>query len=208
MPDPSETASGSWLEAQILRQMAQVKAPDTLWKRIETERRARRATPRTGWMLWPAVATILLFASGDLLWEIDKARGDVIRLSDREIAGLTSEDPAEISGWVKAKADMDVDLSCCHNPEVRLFGVRLLRVKDEIVAAISYQMHGKSATLLVSKKGVAIRRTEPNPPGGRLVSWNSRDRSFAIAWPHANEVSEAGNAASCLRCHVDGHGAL
>jgi hypothetical protein len=183
--------------------MAQVKAPDGLWKRIEDERRARRAQPRTGWILWPAVAAMLLLASGDLLWELGKSRGEVIRFSDREVASLQSKNPAEITAWVKSKADMDVDLSCCHAENVQLFGVRLLRVKDELVAAISYRMQGKPATLMVSRRGVAIRRTEPSAPEGRLVSWNSRDRSFSIAWQHANDVE-----GSCLRCHEDGHGSL
>ncbi len=60
--------------------MAQVKAPDGLWLRIQGEQRARRATPRTGWILWPAIATVMLLASGDLVWQsVNAASGRVSR---------------------------------------------------------------------------------------------------------------------------------
>jgi hypothetical protein len=193
----------SWLEAELLRQMAQVKAPDTLWKRIQSEQRSRQMPSRAGWVLWPAVATILLLASGDLLWQIGKARGDVIRLSDREISRLASENPAEIRAWVRTNADMDIDLACGQSRGIELSGVRLLRVRGELVAAISYQSQGKPATLLVSKKGLEFRRMEPQAPDSRLVSWSSRDRSYAIAWQHASDVE-----ASCMSCHVESHGQL
>jgi hypothetical protein len=61
--------SPSWIEAQLVREMAQVKAPEGLWTRIRAEQSARKALPRTGWMLWPVVATVMLVASGDLLWQ-------------------------------------------------------------------------------------------------------------------------------------------
>jgi hypothetical protein len=64
-----DDSSQEWVKAQLLREMAQVKAPDSLWPRIQAEQRARRALPRTGWILWPAVATVMLVASGDLLWQ-------------------------------------------------------------------------------------------------------------------------------------------
>jgi len=198
----SDMARG-WLEAQLLRDIAQVKAPDTLWANIRAEQRARQAPVRRGWMLWPAVAMVLLLASGDLLWEFGKARGSLIRLSDHEVARLASDNPTEIRAWVKTKTDMDVDLACGQAGRVRLSGVRLLRVKGELVAAISYQSEGKPATLLVSKKGMVFRRMEPQSPDSRLVSWTGRDRSFAIAWQHAGDVE-----ASCLRCHLESHGQL
>jgi len=187
----------------LLREMAQVKAPDTLWAGIRAEQRARQTPVRTGWMLWPAVAMVLLLASGDLLWEFGKARGSVIRLSDHEVARLTSDNPGEIRAWVKTKTDMDVDLACGQTGRVRLSGVRLLRVKGELVAAISWQSEGKPGTLLVSRKGMVFRRMEPQSADSRLVSWTGRDRSFAIAWQHAGDVE-----ASCLRCHVESHGQL
>jgi hypothetical protein len=183
--------------------MAQVKAPDTLWTGIQAEHRRRRTEIRHGWILWPAVAFALLLASGDLLWEIGKARGDVIRLSDREISRLDSRDPVEIRDWVRSETGMDVNLSCGQTEKARMFGVRLLRVKNELVAAISYGMESGPATLLVSRKGLAIRRMEPSTPDSRLVSWNSRERSFAIAVSHGGD-----SEASCTRCHLDGHGQL
>lgn len=77
MADVSE----NWLEAQLLRQMAQVKAPESLWAQIQSERRAQRAQPGRVWMLWPVVATILLVATCDLAWEMRRARGSMSSLS-------------------------------------------------------------------------------------------------------------------------------
>lgn len=183
--------------------MTQVKAPDTLWSGIRAEERNRQQPHRTGWMIWPAVAMVLLVASADLLWQMGKARGETIRLSDPEIARLTSENPAEIRAWVKTRTDMDLDLSCGGSGGIQLSGVRLIQVRGELVAAISYRSEGKPATLLVSRKGMVFRRIEPQSPDSRLVAWSGRDRSYAIAWQHAGDVE-----ASCMRCHVESHGQL
>jgi hypothetical protein len=100
--------SHKWLEAQLLREMAQVKAPDSLWNGIQVERRERRNRPRVVWMLWPAVATVLLVASADLCWQIGRAA--------QAGARIESNNPAELRAWVNEKANLNVAASCgaCH----------------------------------------------------------------------------------------------
>ena len=97
--------SDMWLKAQLLREMAQVKAPENLWAGIQAEQRARRALPRTGWMLWPVIATVMLVASGDLLWQsVNAASGR---------SGHTDE-----QSWVRVKAGqpavLSVSCQTCH----------------------------------------------------------------------------------------------
>ena len=105
MADPSQ----DWLKAQLLRQMAQVKAPDRLWTRIQAEERARKAVPRTGWILWPVIATVMLVASGDLLWQsVNAASGRFPR----------PVEPVANQGWVVVKpaqaAVFTVSCQRCH----------------------------------------------------------------------------------------------
>ncbi len=197
-----------WLEAQLLREMAQVKAPDSLWTRIQAERRERRNPPRVMLMLWPAVATVLLVASVDLFWQADRARGAMIRISDSDLAvaaspdsRFESDDPAVLGAWLKAKSGMDVSLICGGAAKIRLAGARLMHVKDELVAAISYDIGGKEGLLLVSKKGVVFERVSSNPADKRLVSWNGRNRSFTFTSPLAKNLDP-----SCRTCHLEGHG--
>jgi len=103
--DPSQ----DWIEAQLLRQMAQVKAPEGLWSRIQAEQRARKALPRTGWILWPVIATVMLVASGDLLWQsVSAASGRFPRPAERTVS----------QGWVAARpsqaAVFAVSCQRCH----------------------------------------------------------------------------------------------
>jgi hypothetical protein len=97
-----------WLEAQLMREMAPVKAPASLWTRVQAERRERRNRPRVVWMLWPAVATVLLVASFDLCWQIGRAAEAGVRIE--------SNNPAELRAWLNAKANLNVAASCgaCH----------------------------------------------------------------------------------------------
>jgi hypothetical protein len=78
--------SKNWLQAQLVREMAQVKAPEGLWTRIQAEERARKALPRRGWMLWPVVAAVMLVASGDLLWQsVNAAAGRPHQTAERTL---------------------------------------------------------------------------------------------------------------------------
>ena len=87
--------------------MAQVKAPDGLWTRIQAEQRARKALPKTGWILWPVIATVMLVASGDLAWQsVCAASG---RLPHRS-------EPVASQGWIKPSQAAVFAVSCqrCH----------------------------------------------------------------------------------------------
>jgi hypothetical protein len=100
--------SHDWLDAQLVRQLAPVKAPDSLWTRVQAERRERRNPARAVWILWPAVAMVLVLASIDLCRQIGKAAEAGARIE--------SNKPAELRAWVNARANLTVAASCrtCH----------------------------------------------------------------------------------------------
>jgi hypothetical protein len=63
----------SELETELARHLGPVvNAPEGLWSRIEAERR-RNTRVTGGWVLWPAVAMVLLVACVNLLWEAREA---------------------------------------------------------------------------------------------------------------------------------------
>jgi hypothetical protein len=189
--DPNEN---DWIEKELARQLTPVRAPDSLWSRIESAR--RRSSPQAGWILWPAVAMMLLFASGDLLWEIGKARASIAPLTEQDLEAVAdgsacdfkSSDPAQIERWVKARTSMNVNLSCGRPGNAQLVGARLIRKRGAVIAAIAYQVGNDAATLLVSDKHSLFR-------------WN---RDYSIAWSGSKEA----NPGACNQCHLDARSQL
>ncbi len=206
--------SQAWLEAQLLRQMAQVKAPETLWAQIERRQRAQRPEAgrmetrrgETRWIVRPILAALMLLAVGDLAWQTGKA-SSAIRLSDSELAGIApgaslridSSDPAAIRAWVKAKTNRDIDLTCGGRASISFAGARLIDFRNKVVAAISYKLDGNEGLMFVADKGVVFERARPGSAGGRLISWSGPNQSFTLTYPAAQNLD-----ASCVRCHIEG----
>jgi len=192
----SDSNENDWIEKELARQLTPVRAPDSLWSRIESARRGARSSPQAGWILWPAVAMMLLFASGDLLWEIGKARASIAPLTEQDLEAVAdgsacdfkSSDPAQIERWVKARTSMNVNLSCGRPGNAQLVGARLIRKRGAVIAAIAYQVGNDAATLLVSDKHSLFR-------------WN---RDYSIAWSGSKEA----NPGACNQCHLDARSQL
>ena len=200
-----------WLERELTRQLAPVTAPASLWSRIE------RPQPRASlrWVAWPAVAIVTLIACAGLLRRIDQA-------SDFE---FRSNDFSTVRAWVKAQADIDIDLpgdlptfratvrATAETAPIRVSGARLIRVKGVRVAAIDYRVGVDSATLFVSgrrstpgENSVAPRHVFSGMESSgktRLVSWNRRNQSYTIAFSGVGDTRGA-----CLVCHANMPGLL
>jgi len=152
-----------WLEMELARQLGPVAAPEGLWGRISVARKPVAA----GWVLWPVLAMLVLFASGDLVWQITRSRSGVREMAQigrqqlRIVTSATpacdfwSDDPAEIRNWVKAKGNMDVGLLPARSEEGSLVGVKLVEAHGERIAAIAYKTGGGEASLLVSASQAA-----------------------------------------------------
>lgn len=204
----SDQNDNSWLQNELERQLAPVRAPDSLWGRIEAaafnSRRRKtnpaQAGPQAGWILWPAVAVLLLSASGDLLWELGKARASLAPLTEQDLEAVAdsascdfkSADPAQIERWVKAKTNVDVSLSCGLPGNAHPVGARLIRKRGAVIAAIAYRDGSDSATLLLSDKHSLFR-------------WN---RDYVIAWSGSKEPGSKENPAACNHCHLDARSQL
>lgn len=170
-----------WLEMELTRQLSPVTAPPSLWQSIETRPTMQRVTTG-GWVLWPAVAFMLLFACGALLRNVR----DITQLTGQELRSLAdspqacdfwSDDPAEIRNWIKSKGNIDVEIPAERSGAIRLAGARLLRVRGNVVAAIAYRMTGGAATLLVS--------------GG-----HPRNQIYEVAFSGGDSQGD------CLLCHL------
>lgn len=188
MPDPRNE---DWIEKQLARELSPVIAPGSLWGRIEGARRMNRGSRRAGWILWPAIATLLLFASGDLAWEIGKARGSLTPLTERDFESANcdfrSSDPVEVAKWVKARTNVELGLSCGRASGAQLRGARLIQRRGASFAAVAYQVGSDAAILFVSGKH-------------SILGWN---REYAVAWRGSKDNPEA-----CTHCHIDARSQL
>jgi anti-sigma factor RsiW len=169
-----------WLERELARQLAPVAAPPGLWDRVQNPRRPLR------WSAWPAFALATMLITAGVFWKVDAAR--------------PPRDFASIRKWVKAQADIDIDLPEKTPASVRILGVRMLRVQGLPTAAIDYVANGDVATLMVSGKNPALDDdsgtsrhvlTSIQEGDTRLVSWNMRNESYTLTDSHG----------ACLLCH-------
>lgn len=201
-----------WLERELARQLAPVAAPESLWIRMHEPRRSAWPGASIRWMLWPAVAALTLAVCAGVFREVN-LRGTE-KLTSHDLAELAaggrefdfrSSDFGAVRLWVKAKADIDIDVPeepAGENARVRVLGVRLIRLRGFRVAAIDYRAGEDLATLLVSAKHSGLRGNgEVKMKSGgntRLISWNMRNQIYAISVSGAEDVHGA-----CLLCHAN-----
>jgi len=197
-----------WLEMELARQLCPVAAPESLWDRIHEQQASRRDKPDR-WVLWPIAAALLLVASGGAAWRIVMARdpgAGLARLAEHELRAdsldFRSEDPLEIRTWVKARANIDIDLPAGRSA-VRLLGARLIQFKGAPVAAVAYRVGDDDAALLVMGKRSAATSKHLFSPvqsagSARLFTWSMRQQEYTIAFAGAKDPQGA-----CLLCHVN-----
>lgn len=207
-----------WLERELARQLAPVAAPESLWYQIQEQRRLSPRRDSLRWTLWPAIAILTLFVCAGAFREIDIRGAE--RLTPQDLAELArnpkdldfrSSDFGAIRSWVKAKANIDIDVpEGMVSPEsaaVRVIGVRLVRLRGLPVAAIDCRFGADRATLVVSAKRAGHAGNEvgkhlfaegESGSGTRMVSWNMRNQNYAIAFAGAGDAN-----AACMLCHAN-----
>lgn len=211
--------SAPWLERELARQLGPVCAPESLWYRIQDARRPAARSDSFRWIAWPAIALLTLIVCIIAFRQMSILGTE--RLTAQDLAELAqaskdfdfrSDDLRAIRAWVKAEANVDIDLPegpvAAESARIRLLGVRLMRMRGIPVAAIDYRVGGEMATLLVSARhpdagpsngvGRHVFSTTRTAANARLVSWNMRDQNYAIAFPAAGSLHEA-----CMLCHVN-----
>jgi hypothetical protein len=190
-----------------------------LWDRInQRQPRARRGISFER-AFWPVAAAMALLALAGVLRTVGADR-DAERLAEQELAAAAatsrgfdfrSESFEDTRKWVKAEANIDIDLPsgqpAADGSAVRLLGARLIQLRGLPVAAIDYNVGDGVATLFVSgKRAGPTGNTEASrhlfsrtksAGDERFVSWNMRNETYTIAFPGAKNFH-----GSCLLCHA------
>ena len=201
----------SWLETELTGQLCPISAPDSLWSRIHEQRRPLRVRPRR-WAAWSVATAAVLMLSAGLVWLLGMTRdpsADLEALAGGELRGLAngtgkidirSSDPREIQNWVKARADIEIQLP--DHAGVRLLGARMFRMGKSPVALIAYRTGDAYAAMLVSGKHAAgpehASLSEHTSGDMVLYSWSQGADDYAIAFGGTKEPRRP-----CLLCHVD-----
>jgi hypothetical protein len=214
--------SDLWLEKELTRQLGPVPAPESLWDRINRQERRRQRHVSLEWAFWPVATAMFLLAFAGVLRTFSGDR-DPGKTVEQELAVLASgsnssyrafdfrsESFDDTRAWVKAEADIDIDLPsrqpASGRGAARLLGARLIRVRELPVAVIDYRVGDEVATLYVSGKRAGLSgNTEASKHlfsrttvrgDTRIFSWNMRNQTYAVAFPGARNT-----LAACLLCH-------
>jgi hypothetical protein len=212
-----------WLERELARQLAPVAAPESLWDRIRRQQGRQQRGParrmsfeRTFWPV--AVAMVFLAFAGVLRTLSVNREPDQLPEQELELLGQPSGDFdfrsnsfADTRAWVKAQADIDIDIPAgqtnADHGTVRLLGTRIVRLHGLPVAAIDYRVGDQVATLFVSGKRAGLTGSAKVSKHlfsqGRLVSWNMRSETYTIAFSGAKNSRGA-----CLLCHANSPGVI
>lgn len=209
-----------WLERELARQLAPVAAPEPLWDRINRQQRkpaGRLALERT---FWPVAIAMALLAFAGVLHTLSVSR-EPDQLPEQELAlfarpfgdfDFHSNSFEETRAWVKARADIDIEVPpgrpAAERAAVRLLGTRIIRLDGLPVAAIDYRVGDQMATLFVSGKRAGLtvnaKASKHLFSQGRLVSWNMRSQTYTIAVSKSGALSGVGNSrGACLLCHAN-----
>jgi hypothetical protein len=220
-----------WLERELARQLAPVAAPDSLWARINRKQRRRVRLISPERTFWPVAVAMALLALAGVLRTFSVNR-EPDPLPEQELALLArpsgqfdfrSNSFAETRAWVKAQANIDIDVPAgqpaADRGAVRLLGTRIVRLHGLPVAAIDYRVGDQWATLFVSGKRAGLtgsaKASKHLLSQGRLVSWNMRSETYTIAYSAAGAFSATGafpgtgnSRGACLLCHANSPGVI
>lgn len=213
-----------WLEMELANQFRPVMAPEGLWDRIQSPAPPLPRPLRAQFPVWLALAATVLLAAVTLLWQSRGGLRDMAQLSDQDLRVLAdasqgvsfqSEDPGQITKWLKNKGSIDLELPSGGPGGVHLLGAKLVELRGTLIAAVAYHIgNDDSATLLVSRKkrsafwnaGATSKHLftrVATERGTNVFSWSTRDQNFAVAYAGVSDSQSA-----CLLCHADLHGRL
>jgi len=189
-----------WLDLELSHQLAPAEAPDQLWERVNAAAMNAWVEPRRHFsarrFLWMPVAAILtIVMSAGAMWMLAKGEEPTLHLPElaalaldaREPLDLHSSDPQEVNEWARREAGVRISLPS--SAATCLTGGRIIDRNGQRVAAISYRVDGRRASLLVAhaSKFTAARH------GGAV--WQTGGQSYALA------ISEGRLESACRICH-------
>jgi hypothetical protein len=211
--DPQNNDVSPWLERELARQLAPVAAPGNLWYRIH-QPREEFATRRVSgdWFFWPVVAVMVLLVCAGA-WRTLVTQQNPDNMSDQDLLVMAKSSSAldfrsesfdEIRRWVKAEANIDIDVPggppVAERVTVKMLGARLIHFHGMPVAVVDYLVGAGVATLFVSGKHAGLRGdsevTKHLFSDQPRFSWNMRNETYTIAYSGSRSSRPA-----CLLCH-------
>ncbi|HYL75328.1 MAG TPA: hypothetical protein VEU96_14040 [Bryobacteraceae bacterium] len=167
-----------WVEAELRRELQQVRAPEELWERVQ---RPRAAVSRGGrgyvWVLAAAaMVMVVLFLA--------RPRGE-----------FRSGDAARIRAWVLLHAGLDVPLQA--STALRLVGAKGTDGRAEIACRVG----DRDVKLTVSRARAGVVEVSAHQAykGGKAVSWAMRGQLYTLACATPEDLQVA-----CMLCHAGG----
>jgi hypothetical protein len=182
-----------WLDLQLAEELRPVKAPDDLWRRVQTGRRTPKRAVRWWAIRVPVLAALALIVLVVALTSRPR-RSALESLAAHELSNpatldLHSSDAAEIGAWLRREAGLDLQIP--RTSPATLRGARVIRRRDASIGEVAYTVGGKSALLLVAAAGGPF--DAPVRHGGAV--WRSGRQVYAIASPTP--------MAGCALCHAN-----
>ena len=160
-----------WIDLQLAHSLTPVNAPDELWARINAPVAQRKRPGAIRWAVPVAIAACVMVLLARPM--------DLSRMAAGELRGgrleFVSNDPVAVERWLAHQGGMSVPLRPAAGVQVR--GARMVK---HSVAAVSYEVDGNPATVLIARgSGVSPCKL----PGYTVVVANA-------------------NAAACRLCHT------
>ena len=203
----------TWLEGQLNRQLSPVVAPDGLWDRIHEQRRPLRVRPNR-WPVWCAAVAVLLLLASATAWRLTRSAGqaaDLESLASAELRSLAdgtdhadfhSDDPNAIRQWARERLQIDLRLP---NSSARVLGVRMIRLQNCRVAAVTYRVGKDFGAMLVTDRPAHVAPANSGHEAARirsangvlLSSWSADGQDYTIAFGNATDPH-----AACALCHA------
>jgi hypothetical protein len=112
-----------------------------------------------------------------------------------------SADPAEIAAWVKTESNIALHLPS-ENGAVRLLGARMIARGEMPIAAITYEVGGARASLLVSQTPPGNHAARPkhafatSDNARNVISWSMGQQTYTLA------CTAKDPQVACQLCHV------
>jgi hypothetical protein len=182
-----------WLEFELTRELQPVGAPEGLWGRVQA---ARRSETKRGLSLRFSTSLAITAAFAVVLISNVHRTASLDAIAARELAGaarveLHSSDPAEIAGWLRREAGVDVAIP--QSTRVQLEGARVVRQRGVRIGEVAYRVGDETALLLVAQAGAFHA---PSKHGGS--SWQQQQQVYALAFSSADRP-----LAACVLCHAN-----
>jgi len=132
-----------WLDGELSRQLAPVRAPGSLWAAMSDRR--RRNPAQAALVIWPLLSVLFLTASADLLWQAGRFGAGLRHLAqsagpEHAMSGRRAGEQTAPVIWVKCSIPNDLPTQAGN-----------IRRRGHWIAAVRYQRAAAPAMQLAAR---------------------------------------------------------